>query len=333
MEVNDALSMAQGLTFIIGAPRSGTTWLAKVFDSHPKVVYRHEPDLVVTNHHIPLICPEEEFERYLLPMRDYVGRLIATRSLKSLGSLPVFAKAHDNRLTHAARVSVIVGMRLLQKGMSRSRARRLQVPSFAAHPAAPAPHIVIKSIDALGRAGLLAEAMPEARIILLMRNPFGQIASRRVGVALGKFSPFVFPPPLLRTAQAARLSLTHEVIRRSSEIELMAWEWAILNEKAYEELAEHPRVRILRYSDMVEAPQVHARELFAFAGLPWHDACESFIRRSTSYRGPDLYFQVFKDASRPLNKWRTTLTTEEQQKVAAVVCKTNVGRLWPDLFS
>jgi sulfotransferase family protein len=29
---------------ILGAPRSGTTWLAKIVDSHPDVLYRHEPD-------------------------------------------------------------------------------------------------------------------------------------------------------------------------------------------------------------------------------------------------------------------------------------------------
>jgi hypothetical protein len=28
-------------TFIIGSPRSGTTWVAKLFDAHPWVVYRH----------------------------------------------------------------------------------------------------------------------------------------------------------------------------------------------------------------------------------------------------------------------------------------------------
>ena len=29
---------------ILGSQRSGTTWLAKIVDSHPDVLYRHEPD-------------------------------------------------------------------------------------------------------------------------------------------------------------------------------------------------------------------------------------------------------------------------------------------------
>src|ERR1700757_2925244 len=29
---------------ILGSPRSGTSWLAKIVDSHPDVLFRHEPD-------------------------------------------------------------------------------------------------------------------------------------------------------------------------------------------------------------------------------------------------------------------------------------------------
>src|SRR6185312_4530492 len=31
---------------IFGLPRSGTTWIGKLFDSHPDTLYRHEPDSV-----------------------------------------------------------------------------------------------------------------------------------------------------------------------------------------------------------------------------------------------------------------------------------------------
>jgi hypothetical protein len=33
---------------IVGAPRSGTTRLAKIFDSRPDVLYLHEPDSLLT---------------------------------------------------------------------------------------------------------------------------------------------------------------------------------------------------------------------------------------------------------------------------------------------
>ena len=38
------MSEASAPILLFGMPRSGTTWLGKIFDSHPQVLYRHEPD-------------------------------------------------------------------------------------------------------------------------------------------------------------------------------------------------------------------------------------------------------------------------------------------------
>src|SRR4051794_11152696 len=40
------LGLAERAILVSGSPRSGTTWLAKLLDSHPDVLYRHEPDEV-----------------------------------------------------------------------------------------------------------------------------------------------------------------------------------------------------------------------------------------------------------------------------------------------
>src|SRR5690348_2541774 len=36
--------LSESVILVVGSPRSGTTWLAKIIDSHPDVLYRHEPD-------------------------------------------------------------------------------------------------------------------------------------------------------------------------------------------------------------------------------------------------------------------------------------------------
>jgi hypothetical protein len=49
-----------------------------------------------------------------------------------------------------------------------------------------------------------------------------------------------------------------------------------------------------------------------------------------NYRGPELYFQVYRDGKKSLDKWRTELAEEEQRRVIAIARQTAPGALWPD---
>src|ERR1700734_3743019 len=100
---------------ILGAPRSGTTWLAKIFDSHPDVLYLHEPDAVLRNPTLPLICPNSEIKNYVSVARDYIARLCATQTLKTVGLLPIFPKAYRNRVAHGVRLALILGLHVVAK--------------------------------------------------------------------------------------------------------------------------------------------------------------------------------------------------------------------------
>src|ERR1700712_3636289 len=68
---------------VMGAPRSGTTWLAKIIDSHPDVLYRHEPDAMLPGPS-PL-TPEA------LP--GLLADWAADQSLRSAAKQPFFAKS------------------------------------------------------------------------------------------------------------------------------------------------------------------------------------------------------------------------------------------------
>src|SRR5690349_8179034 len=48
----------------LGFPRFGTTWLAKIFDSHPDVLYRHEPDELTGPD--PSLAPAGQIRTWLL---------------------------------------------------------------------------------------------------------------------------------------------------------------------------------------------------------------------------------------------------------------------------
>jgi hypothetical protein len=73
------------------------------------------------------------------------------------------------------------------------------------------------------------------------------------GLKLGKFRHDNLHR-LLETSQAKRHGLTAEHARTLSPGERLAWEWAILNEKAMEDLAGYPSVKRILYDDLVLNP-------------------------------------------------------------------------------
>ena len=85
---------SERIVLLLGAPRSGTSWLGKIFDSHPDVLYRHEPDTVLRTWELPWMCRRDEVHLHVDQARIYLRQLIATATLKTAGSLPMFPKRY-----------------------------------------------------------------------------------------------------------------------------------------------------------------------------------------------------------------------------------------------
>ena len=82
------------MILILGSGRSGTTFLAKLFDSHPRVLYRHEPDWLLVGNSIPFQPRLDELERYRDQTSRYLDSLAQIRSPKVSAHLPLFHKQH-----------------------------------------------------------------------------------------------------------------------------------------------------------------------------------------------------------------------------------------------
>ena len=99
------------LLLVVGGPRSGTTWLAHIFDSHPDVLYRHDADTVLRNPPLQRPFSDAEIPAHLADARAHMTRLVALRRLKAAGSLPVFPKSYTPRGAWRTRQALIVAMK------------------------------------------------------------------------------------------------------------------------------------------------------------------------------------------------------------------------------
>lgn len=317
------------LIYLTGMPRSGTTWIGKIFDSHPDTLYRHEPDSWGRLNAVPLAPEMELANAYKTALQSFVSDLPKTRSTKVAGSLPVFPKRLDRpftrRLRHGSTMLAKLGARLVGEW-----------PIFEFMNIAEAAQLTIvwKSIESTTRLGLIGRTIAASRNFHIIRHPCGFIGSLIRGEALGRFEGDVRSSEdygtweiLLNSRQAARYGLTAHALKAMERIERLAWLWVIVNEKAMEDSAGLGNCLTVRYEDICENPFAVARRMFDFAGLSWSAQTEAFIRRSTA-KERDAYYSVFKDPIASAWKWRKELPPGSIAKIMNIAADTMPGRLY-----
>ncbi len=298
---------------VLGAPRSGTTWLAKILDSHPGVVYRHEPDKVLP----PAVDVSEA------GMRALVRAWAACRLASVVTKRPFFAKAWQPWWARGLRAGVVVWRRF-QAG---------RVPDLAV---GRAERVVLKSIALSAQAGVLARALPESRVAFILRHPCGQVASVMRGNQMRRFD--------LRTsgtdmpfdeAAAVAYAASHGVddFQALPDAAKYAWSWRAFNEAAYASLASLPNVQIVLYEGLCAQPAAVVRRIFDFVGLAWSAEVEEFLARSTSHDGPAGYYAVYRNAVAAAEAWRQTMDPADMAAVRSVVAGSPLARFWPDLVA
>ena len=317
-----------GPILLFGLERSGTSWLGKIFDSHPDTLYRHEPERVLEDFGLPWVCPEAPSAELRAAAGDYLRRMIATATVATTGPAPRFRKAWRSPARAGLHIALTEGLRTLARfDPRRGGLHNLPLPDLAG--GAP-PRMVVKSISGHGRAALLAEADPTAFVVVLLRDPGGQVDSVLRGSTSGKFvepTELDWIPP---TRPARRHGLTATALARMDRIEQLAWQWVVRNEMLLDDLDGAANATVLRYDDLCADPEAEARRLFGFAGLPWHPQTAAFLAASTSGNGAQGYYSVFRDPATSLHRWRSRLGETDQRRIGAILRRSPLARWWPD---
>jgi hypothetical protein len=315
---------------VFGMPRSGTTWIGKLFDSHPDTLYRHEPDSV-RKLKMPLFPEKEDAARYREELECFIDALPQMRSPEVVGKQPLFPKSYQSAAGLAAyRASVMVAK-------AASRARRHFPCLFrptGSHGGMAS--VVWKSVESSGRLGACIKAVPQIRAIHLIRHPCGVMASRMRGATthgFGQSKPKADNQWVLKLLLATKAGQARGVdldeIQNLTPEEQAAWRWMLIQEKILADVAGSDRVLTIRYEDVCSEPIEMTRRMFEFAGLGWQSQTERFVLASTRESEAD-YYSVFKNSHESANRWRSELSPHAIERVQQILHSSVVGHFYND---
>jgi len=315
---------SQRIPFIMSAARSGSTWLGKVFDSHPDVIYLHEPDVVDRGYDkLPVWFESAPTAAQIAAAGVYIDGLLTARSPRATGTRPHFAKHYRGPMSDAGRRGVIYAAKALERAGLRRQAQRIHVPDFAA--AGCPQRVVVKSVSALGRAEAIVKARGDVLYpILLVRHPCAYVASQLRGMALGVMEPDAPPGPLLDTRAARRLGVREKVIAAEDEAEKIAWNWLLMNAEAFAAINALGGATVF-YESLMQDPLGEVKRLFAAVDLPWARETEAFLSQSWEQDGS--YYSVFRNPETSVNRWRTELHEDMIARIAAITARDPIGEL------
>lgn len=307
---------------VLGSPRSGTTWLGKILDSHPDVLYRHEPDEIVP-------------ERPGLGPRQQILAWVGERGVRAATKEPFFRKSWLPPPLGVLRT----GLSRALNGTSRlpgagALVGRVKVPDFLPRGGGHEVRAAIKLVQWDASAAI--RVLPHSRCLFILRHPCGHVASVIAGAARNQFksrnfdADGPFDKAEVMTFAASR-GVTPAAFRALPDAGKIAWSWVAFNEAALAGLEGAPNARLVLYEELCARPEPVVRELFDFAGLRWNLQTAGFIDRSTRYEGPEGYFAVMRSSLAAAERWRTTMPAVDQDAVRAVVCPSSLARFWPDL--
>lgn len=315
---------------IFGMPRSGTTWIGKLFDSHPDTLYRHEPDSA-QRLTMPLFPEKDDAPRYRDELERFVAVIPKLRSPEVVGKQPLFPKTYQSAAALTTyRASVVVA-----KAASRIR-RHFPCLYRPTAVGCDRVHLVWKSIESPGRLGVCIEALPDAHAIYLMRHPCGYIASVLHGEASRRFSdlsPSADDLWLMKmllempTAKTHGLSLDH--FEKLTPEERLTWRWVLMQEKILADVARCGRVLTVRYEDVCAEPLAMTRKMFEFAGLDWPSQTERFVHSSTEVTHTE-YYSIYKNPQASAGRWRSELAPDVIERILRILCNSSAGQFYSD---
>ncbi len=315
-----------GRIILTGLARSGTTFLAKLFDSHRDVFYKHEPDGFNKNKFdVPRIPAEQDYDTLEVNARKYIDFLFSVRDLKSLGKEPFFDKSYRSTAKKTIMVIWVYILKVHERAF-KQKLRGNVVPEFKSSD--KEHNTVLKLVASLGRTGLFLHTESNIKYVHIIRHPAGVAASRIRGDIEGNMQGETFMDELVCLPEAKQYNFTEQDIASFTNVQRYAYEWMLINDKVFEECNDKDNYVLVSYEALCQDTEMELRRVFDKCGLPWCSQTEEFIRHLEGFSSAKgRYYSVMRSPKLSANKWREELSEEQIAEVAAVVSQSKVANV------
>jgi hypothetical protein len=302
--------------------RSGTTWLAKLLDSHPETLYRHEPDSLPIFPNVPAIACQEDTAIYGDSLSSFVRSLSDLNRIGQGGTLPVFRKHGEGAISYQGPRAVTLLTRFAS-----NRLGNIRIPNAFQLQVQDEHKLLWKSVKSVGRLGCIINAVEPIQVVLLIRHPCGVIASRRRGVEQRVMAPVLpdeFKELVRSPSKVARQIRGKTQLQETFELE--AFRWAVLNSLAIDAVSHRSDCIIGRYEDLCADTETVLRNILSRLHLTWNEQVGYFLQQSTSKTSTRFYGLHREEPN--IDQWRQTIPRVMKDRVQEIISDTPAGQLY-----
>lgn len=278
------------IVWVLGSPRSGSTWLLYLLGDHDRVVPVNEP--LIGSYLGPFMCDLPGVHARDLGPEDFT-----VRRLQAGNPSQFFAEEFSDVW--------LPGLGTMLRERFRAHTQRYPPAAGAA-----TALVLVKEPNGSQSADLLLRATPGSHSLFLLRDGRDVVDSELAGNSPGGWMTREFPSRGI--AEDERL----EFVTQSA----MKWLWRTeVVEQAHR--AHRGPKHLVRYEDLRADPVAHVRAILEWLGAPMADGdLTALVRRHEFEQVPDEKRgpEEFHRAAQP-GKWRENLSAAEQTAIEAAI--------------
>jgi hypothetical protein len=306
---------ATGRIFVIGPPRSGTTWVEQVLGRAASARVVHEPD-------------NETCNPFALRAKTSLGRfpVLAPGDAAPPPYFDLWSRAFEG-ISRAATARWLTAKALLRTAEAdldaafdrqhRLSTRLRLVSALASLPPTPLPErpgdppVLVKSVHAsLAAEWIVARWRP--KVVVVLRHPLNVVASH---VALGWGPTGLDSHPLLHQG-LARLPWVPAVEPDATPLQRLAWQIGVFTSALETAVQRNPEWLVVSHEALCGDPATGFKSLCAALGVPWTEEAAGFLAASDR---PGKGLETRRVAAEQPTNWRRQLTAAQVEEAAGVL--------------